>query len=55
MYKAGLFGAATFGIIMLMAWLIPEFGPVIQLEWWVYVLIGLALMVAAKLIGRVKQ
>lgn len=52
--KAGLFGAAAFGLIMLLAWVVPEFGPVIQLQWWLYVLIGLALMGAAKLIDRVK-
>ncbi|WP_033541442.1 DUF1129 family protein [Planococcus sp. CAU13] len=52
--KAGLLGATAFGIIMLLAWLIPEFGPVIRLNWWVYVLIGLALMGAAKVIERVK-
>lgn len=52
--KAGSFGAAAFGIIVLLAWLVPEFGPVIQLEWWVYVLLGLALIVAAKLIERIK-
>lgn len=52
--KAGLFGAAAFGIIVLLVWLIPEFGPVLQLEWWVYVLIGVALIAMAKLIDRVK-
>ncbi|WP_203332568.1 DUF1129 family protein [Planococcus beigongshangi] len=51
--KAGAFGAAAFGIIMLLAWLIPEFGPIIQLEWWLYVLTGLVLMAAAKLLSRI--
>lgn len=52
--KAGLFGAATFAVIMLLVWLIPEFGPVIRLQWWMYLLLGVVLLVINKLIDRLK-
>ena len=52
--KVGLYGAGSFAVIMLLAWLLPEFGPVIRLQWWMFVLIGLALLAANKIIDRVK-
>lgn len=52
--KAGLYGAGSFAVILLLVWLLPEFGPVIRLQWWVYVLIGLALLAVTKLIDRGK-
>lgn len=52
--QAGLLGAGAFSVIMLLVWLTPEFGPVIRLEWWAYVILGLVLMGAAKLAGRIK-
>ncbi|MFD1031036.1 DUF1129 family protein [Metaplanococcus flavidus] len=50
--KAGLFGGGAVGLIILLSWIIPDFGPVIQLEWWVYVLTGLLLIAAYKLMGQ---
>lgn len=47
--KAGIIGAAAFAIIVSSAWLIPDFGPVIQIEWWVYAACGLAFLAAAKI------
>lgn len=52
--KAGLFGGGAVGLIMLLAWIVPDFGPMIRLEWWVYVLSGLVLLVVYKLLGRMK-
>ena len=52
--KAGLY-AGSFAVILLLAWLVPEFGPVIRLQWWVYVLIGLALLAANKMIERLNR
>lgn len=52
--KAGLFGGVAVGLIILLAWIVPDFGPVIRLEWWVYVLSGLVLLVVYKLMGRMK-
>lgn len=52
--KAGLFGGGAIGLIILLSWIIPDFGPVIQMEWWVYVLGGLGLMAAYKLMERMK-
>ncbi|MFD1032847.1 DUF1129 family protein [Metaplanococcus flavidus] len=52
--KAGLFGGSAVGLIILLAWIVPDFGPVIRLEWWVYVLSGLMLLGVYKLMGRMK-
>ena len=52
--KAGLFGGGAVGLIILLAWIVPDFGPVIQLEWWLYVLSGLVLLTGNKLMNRLK-
>lgn len=51
--KAGLYGAAAFGFIYAAAWLFEDVGPVIKLEWWVSLLIGLSLLAISKLMSKV--
>lgn len=49
--KAGLAGAGAFAVMMLAIILIPEFGPVISIEWWMYTIGGLLLLAASKIIS----
>jgi uncharacterized membrane-anchored protein len=35
-WKAGFYGAAGFALILLVTWLTPDFGPKLDLRWWVY-------------------
>ncbi|WP_404430348.1 DUF1129 family protein [Sutcliffiella horikoshii] len=51
-WKAGLYGAGSFALIMLLAWLKPDFGPSVQIVWWINVLIGLVLILSGKFIQR---
>jgi len=39
--KAAVYGMAGFGIIMAAAVFVPDFGPVINMAWWVYIAAGL--------------
>jgi len=55
MWKAGLLGGGSFAIIMLFTWILPDFGPEVQIEWWVYFITGFILVVLSKLIGRVNS
>jgi len=50
--KAGLYGAAAFACVVLIAWLFQDFGPVIKLEWWLFLLIGLVLLAFSKLMYK---
>lgn len=50
--KAGLYGAAAFACVVLMAWLFQDFGPVIKLEWWLFLLIGLVFLAFSKLMYK---
>ncbi|ALS77275.1 hypothetical protein AUO94_00835 [Planococcus kocurii] len=52
--KAGLFGATLFAVILLLVWLVPEFGPEISLQWWMYVLFGFVLLAGDKVMDRLK-
>lgn len=52
MMKAAVYGMVGFGIIMAVAVFVPEFGPVIHVEWWVYIAGGLVLYVIGKLIKK---
>ncbi|CAG9620639.1 DUF1129 family protein [Sutcliffiella rhizosphaerae] len=51
-WKAGLYGGGSFAIILLIAWLIPDFGPAVQIVWWINILIGLLLILLGKLLKR---
>lgn len=51
-WKAGLLGAALFAAILVVALYIPQFGPVISLPWWAFVVVALVLFVIAKLLGK---
>lgn len=51
-WKAGLLGAALFVAILVVALYIPQFGPVISLPWWAFVVVALVLFVIAKLLGK---
>ncbi|MBU7592561.1 DUF1129 family protein [Metabacillus halosaccharovorans] len=55
MWKAGLLGGGSFAIIMLLTWILPDFGPEVQVEWWVYFISGFILVVLSKVIGRVNN
>lgn len=48
---AGLAGGGAFAVMMLAVILIPEFGPVISIEWWMYTIGGLLLLAASKIIS----
>ncbi|MBD8013796.1 DUF1129 family protein [Planococcus wigleyi] len=50
--KAGLYGAAAFACVVLIAWLFQDFGPVIKLEWWLFLLIGLVFLAFSKLMYK---
>lgn len=49
--KAGLAGGGAFAVMMLAIILIPEFGPVISIEWWMFIIAGLLLLAASKIIS----
>lgn len=51
-WKAGLFGAGSFAAILFFAWLVPDFGPRILIEWWIYLILSLILLGTGKLIQR---
>lgn len=51
-WKAGLFGGGSLGGILLLGWLIPDFGPSVLVEWWIYLIIALILLGTGKLIQR---
>ncbi|WP_394120566.1 DUF1129 family protein [Planococcus donghaensis] len=50
--KAGLYGAGAFACVALIAWLFEDFGPVIKLEWWIFLLIGLVFLAVNKLMDK---
>ena len=45
MLKAAVYGMVGFGVIMAIAVFVPEFGPVINVEWWAYIIGGLVVYV----------
>ncbi|KMJ56895.1 hypothetical protein AB685_19435 [Bacillus sp. LL01] len=51
-WKAGIYGGGSFALILLIAWLIPDFGPTVQIVWWINILAGLVLILSGKLIKR---
>ncbi|WP_404447126.1 DUF1129 domain-containing protein [Sutcliffiella horikoshii] len=51
-WKAGLYGAGSFALIMLLAWLKPDFGPSVQIVWWIAIIVGLVLILSGKFIQR---
>ena len=51
-WKAGLFGAGAMAFIMLILWILPDFGPEITLQWYVYLALGVILLGAGKLAER---
>ena len=51
-WKAGLFGAGAMALQMLFLWLLPELGPEITLQWYLFLGLGILLMGAGKLIER---
>ncbi|MCM3620077.1 DUF1129 domain-containing protein [Sutcliffiella horikoshii] len=51
-WKAGLFGGGSFAVILLIAWLIPDFGPTVQIVWWIAIIAGLVLVLSGKFIKR---
>ncbi|NMH72392.1 DUF1129 domain-containing protein [Bacillus sp. RO2] len=53
--KAGIFGGGSFALILLFSWLMPDFGPTILIEWWIYLIIALILLATGKLIQRAYQ
>ncbi|MFC0270488.1 DUF1129 family protein [Metabacillus herbersteinensis] len=50
-WKVGLFGGGSFAVILLLTWLLPEFGPELKVVWWVYLIIGGAFILMSKVIG----
>ncbi|MBM7836797.1 putative membrane-anchored protein [Alkalihalobacillus xiaoxiensis] len=50
--KAGLFGALLFSPVVLVMAFMPSFGPVIMIEWWIYVLVGVFLYISSKFIMK---
>ena len=50
--KAGLYGATAFACVVLIAWLFQDFGPVVKLEWWIFLLFGLVFLVISKLMYK---
>ncbi|MGD6834393.1 DUF1129 family protein [Sutcliffiella halmapala] len=54
-WKAGLFGAAGMAFIMLVTWLAPDFGPNLDLEWWVYLGMGGVFFLISKLLQRISN
>ncbi|WP_052254706.1 DUF1129 family protein [Salinicoccus sp. YB14-2] len=52
MLKAAVYGMFGFGIIMAAAVFVPEFGPVINVEWWAYIIGGLVVYVIGKLVKK---
>ncbi len=50
--KAGLYGAVAFSCVVLIAWLFQDFGPVVKLEWWIFLLFGLVFLAISKLMYR---
>jgi len=54
-WKAGLFGAGGMALIMLVTWLAPDFGPNLDLEWWVYLVSGGVFFLMSKVLQRVSN
>ncbi len=52
MLKAAVYGMIGFGAIMATAVFVPDFGPVINMEWWVYIAAGLVLYAIGKWINK---
>lgn len=52
MLKAAVYGMAGFGIIMAAAVFVPDFGPVINMAWWVYIAAGLVLYAVSKWVDK---
>lgn len=50
--KAGLYGAVAFSCVVLIAWLFQDLGPVVKLEWWIFLLFGLVFLAISKLMYR---
>ncbi|MDQ0427833.1 putative membrane-anchored protein [Planomicrobium stackebrandtii] len=53
--KVGLYGMATFAFILGTAFLFDGIGPVMHVEWWLFLLIGIALLLINKGIGRLSN
>ena len=51
--KVGIFGGGSFALILLITWLLPEFGPKLQVEWFVYVITGAVLILMSMVIRRI--
>jgi uncharacterized membrane-anchored protein len=54
-WKAGVFGGGSFALIMLVAWLTPEFGPTLNLDWWIYLGTGGVLVLGSKVHGSISN
>ncbi len=52
--KAGLLGALGFGVILIVAYFMPDWGFEITVEWWVYLVIGTVLLTIVKIV-RMKE
>lgn len=52
-WKEGFFGAGSFALIMFLTWILPDFGPEVHLEWWIYLVIGAVLVIFSKLVRSV--
>lgn len=53
--KAGLFGMAGFLLILGAAFLFDGIGPVVHVEWWVFLIVGMVLLVLNKGIGKLSD
>lgn len=51
-WKAGLLGAGLFAVILGASFLIPEWGPVVNLPWWGFILTAFVLFVLSKVLGN---
>lgn len=52
MLKAAVYGMVGFGVIIAIAVFVPDFGPVINMEWWVYIAAGLVLYAIGKWVNK---
>ncbi|EOR21780.1 MULTISPECIES: DUF1129 family protein [Niallia] len=52
-WKAGFFGAGSFALIMFLTRIMPDFGPEVNFEWWVYLVIGAVLVIISKLVRSI--
>lgn len=51
-WKAGLFGSGSMALVMLLLWILPDFGPELTLQWYVYLALGVILLGIGKLAER---